>query len=93
MPSAEDRFLALTLAHEADLKGQFRVEPSHWVLGQRMTGGAVEALIRGPPAAVDALVAEMRKGPRFATVNSVSVTELDETPGDEGGAFVIRATA
>jgi hypothetical protein len=35
----------------------------------------------------------MRRGPRFATVNSVSVTEFDETPGDDGRAFVIRVTA
>jgi hypothetical protein len=35
----------------------------------------------------------MRQGPRFADVNGVSVTELEETPGDDGGAFVIRATA
>ena len=64
---------------------------SGWV--RNRSDGAVEARIRGPPTAVKALVAEMRRGPRFATVNSVSVTELDETPGDEGGAFVIRATA
>jgi acylphosphatase len=64
---------------------------SGWV--RNRYGGAVEALIHGPPAAVEALVAEMRQGPRFADVNSVSVTEFDETPADEGGAFVIRATA
>jgi acylphosphatase len=62
---------------------------SGWV--RNRYDGAVEALIRGRPAAVEALVAEMRNGPRFADVNSVSV--LDETPGDDGGAFVIRATA
>ncbi|HEY5205334.1 MAG TPA: acylphosphatase [Roseiarcus sp.] len=54
--------------------------------------GAVEALIHGPRAAVEALVAEMRKGPRFATVDSVSVTEVDGTPGDASSAFVIRPT-
>jgi acylphosphatase len=64
---------------------------SGWV--RNRYDGAVEAMIRDPPAAVDALVAEMRLGPRFANVNSVSVTEFDETPGDNGGAFVIRATA
>jgi acylphosphatase len=64
---------------------------SGWV--RNRYDGAVEALIRGPPVAVGALVAEMRQGPRFADVNSVSVTEFDETPGDDGGAFVIRATA
>ena len=64
---------------------------SGWV--RNRYDGAVEALIRGPPPAVEALVAEMRQGPRFADVNGVSVSELDETPGDDGGAFVIRATA
>ena len=62
-----------------------------WV--RNRADGAVEALIRGPRAAVEALVAEMRKGPQFATVNSVSVTELDETPGDDSEAFIIRPTA
>ena len=62
-----------------------------WV--RNRADGAVEALIRGPRAAVEALVAEMGKGPRFATVNSVSVTELDETPGDDSDAFIIRPTA
>jgi acylphosphatase len=64
---------------------------SGWV--RNKSEGAVEALIRGSPTAVEALVAEMRKGPRFAVVDSVSVSELGETPGDDGGAFVIRATA
>jgi acylphosphatase len=62
-----------------------------WV--RNRADGAVEALIRGRRAAVEALVAEMSKGPRFATVNSVSVTEFDETPGDDSDAFVIRPTA
>ena len=64
---------------------------SGWV--RNRSDGTVEAVVRGPPAAVEALIAEMRQGPRFANVNSVSVTELDETPGDDDGAFVIRATA
>jgi acylphosphatase len=64
---------------------------SGWV--RNRYDGAVEALIRGPPAAVEALIAEMRQGPRYADVNSVSVTEVDGTPGDDDGAFVVRATA
>jgi acylphosphatase len=64
---------------------------SGWVRNRH--DGVVEALVCGPQAAVEALVAKMRKGPRFADVNSVRVTELDETPGNDGGAFVIRATA
>jgi acylphosphatase len=64
---------------------------SGWV--RNRPDGAVEALLCGPSAAVDALVAEMRKGPRFATVISVSVTGLDETPGDDSASFVILPTA
>ena len=72
-------------------RAALRLGVSGWV--RNRSDGAVEALIRGRPAAVEALVAEMRQGPRFADVNSVSVTELDESPGEDGGAFVIRATA
>ena len=70
-------------------RAALRLGVSGWI--RNRSDGAVEALIRGPPAAVEELVAEMRQGPRFADVNSMSVTELDETPGDDG-AFVIRAT-
>ena len=49
-----------------------------WV--RNRTDGAVEALIRGPRAAVEALVAEMRKGPQFATVNSVSRDRTRRNP-------------
>src|ERR1700730_7546141 len=62
-----------------------------WV--RNRSDGAVEALICGPTEAVEALVAEMRKGPRFATVNSVSVTDLDETPGFDSAVFIIQPTA
>ena len=72
-------------------RAALRLGVSGWV--RNRSDGAVEALIRGRPAAVEALVAEMRQGPRFADVNSVSVIELDESPGEDGGAFVIRATA
>ena len=72
-------------------RAALRLGVSGWI--RNRADGPVEAVIRGPAAAVEALIAEMRKGPRFATVNCVSVTELDETPGDDSGAFVIRATA
>jgi acylphosphatase len=54
--------------------------------------GAVEALLRGSPSAVEALIAEMRQGPRFASVDNLSVTEHDDPGGDDGGTFVIRST-
>jgi acylphosphatase len=64
---------------------------SGWV--RNRSDGAVEALICGPPAAVEALIAKMRQGPRSAVVNSLIVTDLNAPPGDDGGAFNIRPTA
>jgi acylphosphatase len=63
---------------------------SGWV--RNCSDGAVEALICGPREAVEALVAEMRKGPRSAAVSKVSVTELDDIQDRESGAFAIRPT-
>jgi acylphosphatase len=71
-------------------RAALRLNVSGWV--RNRPNGAVEALICGPPAAVEALIAEMRKGPRFATVNSVSVTHLDEAHGGDSGTFVVRST-
>jgi acylphosphatase len=72
-------------------RAALRLGVSGWV--RNRSDGAVEALICGPPMAVEALVAEMRSGPRFAEVENLSVTEQDETPGDHTGAFVIQPTA
>ena len=55
--------------------------------------GVVEALLRGSPADVEAMIAEMRQGPRLAAVDRLSVTGRDETHGDDSAAFVIRPTA
>ncbi len=49
--------------------------------------GAVEAVLEGEPAAVDAVVAWMRAGPRHASVDAVEVQ--DEQPTGEHG-FSIR---
>jgi acylphosphatase len=68
-----------------------RLGVSGWV--RNRSDGAVEALICGPPAAVEALVAEMRRGPRFAVVESLSVIEHDETHRDDSGTFIVRSTA
>ncbi len=67
-----------------------RLGVSGWV--RNRSDGVVEALISGPSTAVEALIAEMRKGPRSAVISKVSVTELDDTEDRESGAFAIRPT-
>ncbi len=67
-----------------------RLNVSGWV--RNRSDGAVEAVVQGSPAGVEALIAEMRNGPRFADVERLSVVESDEAPSDDG-AFVIRSTA
>jgi acylphosphatase len=64
---------------------------SGWV--RNRSDGAVEALLRGGPASVEALIAEMRRGPRFAVVESLSVIEHDETHGEDSGTFIVRSAA
>jgi acylphosphatase len=71
-------------------RAALRLNVSGWV--RNRSDGAVEALLRGSPAAVEALIAEMRQGPRFAIVDNLSMIEHDEPGGDDSGAFVIRPT-
>ncbi|MGA8586145.1 MAG: acylphosphatase [Roseiarcus sp.] len=72
-------------------RAALRLNVSGWV--RNRSDGAVEALVRGPPASVEALIAEMRQGPRFAAVERLNVIKHDETPSDDGGTFVVRSTA
>jgi acylphosphatase len=73
-------------------RAALRLAVSGWV--RNRSDGAVEALVRGSPADVEALIAEMRKGPRFAIVDSVRLIERDEMNGDaDSGTFDIRSTA
>ena len=72
-------------------RAALRLGVSGWV--RNRSDGAVEALIYGQPAAVEALVAEMRRGPRFAAVESLSVIEHDEMDGGGNGNFIVRSTA
>jgi acylphosphatase len=72
-------------------RAALRLGVSGWV--RNRSDGAVEALICGPPAIVEALVAEMRRGPRLAVVESLSVIEHDETHRDDTGTFIVRSTA
>ena len=72
-------------------RAALRLGVGGWV--RNRSDGAVEALVRGPPAAIEALVVEMRSGPRFAAVARLTVIEHDETDGGGAGTFVIRSTA
>lgn len=71
-------------------RAALRLGVSGWV--RNRSDGAVEALICGPPVAVEALVAEMRSGPGFAEVENLSVIEQDGTQGHDDGTFVVRMT-
>ncbi len=64
-------------------RAALRLNVSGWV--RNRSDGAVEALICGPPAAVEALIAEMRQGPRLAVVESLRVIEHDETQSRDDG--------
>jgi acylphosphatase len=72
-------------------RAALRLNVSGWV--RNRSDGAVEALVRGSPADVEALIAAMRLGPRFAFVDRLSVIESDQPPGDDCGTFVVRSTA
>ena len=72
-------------------RAALRLGVSGWV--RNRSDGAVEALICGPPVAVEALIVEMRRGPRSAVVKSVGVREHDEIHDVDGDAFVIWPTA
>ena len=58
---------------------------SGWV--RNLPGGAVEAVICGPPEAVDEMIEVCKYGPRWANVAAVEVS--DETQ-DARGAFTIN---
>jgi acylphosphatase len=67
-----------------------RLGISGWV--RNRSDGAVEAVVRGAAADVEALLFEMRKGPRGARVTSLRIIEHKEGEAKETGAFAVRAT-
>jgi acylphosphatase len=71
-------------------RAALRLGVSGWV--RNRSDGVVEALVRGSPAGVEALIAEMREGPRFAVVQNLSVIEHDGTPADDSGTFIVLST-
>src|SRR3974390_1025826 len=71
-------------------RAALRLRISGWV--RNRADGAVEALVSGAPADVEAMLAEMRRGPRGAQVTSLKLIEPDDTGETTAGAFVIRST-
>lgn len=63
---------------------------SGWVRNRH--DGSVEAVLCGPPAAVQALTAWAHHGPPLAQVQAVRVTELETDEPDALRAFVQRET-
>jgi acylphosphatase len=63
---------------------------SGWV--RNRLDGTVEALIAGAPADVEAMLAEMRRGPRGAAVANLRLLDPDSADQGKTGAFVIRPT-
>ena len=61
-----------------------------WV--RNRSDGTVEALIAGTPADVEAMLAEMRRGPRGAAVSRLRLGDPGEAGETKTGPFVIRST-
>ncbi len=61
-----------------------------WVRNRR--DGSVEALVAGPPAAVDALTLWAWRGPSMARVDGVVSNPGNAAEVDAGGGFAQRAT-
>jgi acylphosphatase len=66
-----------------------RLGVAGWVRNRR--DGAVEALLAGPADAVEALIAELRRGPPGASVLRLQVVEAAETQTPPH-RFEVRAT-
>jgi acylphosphatase len=97
---AKDRTIVLRVVVEGFVQGvgyrdftrraALRLNVSGWV--RNRPDGAVEALLQGAAGDVEALVAEMRRGPRGAEVASLCVEDPNHAAGAESGTFVIRPT-
>ena len=68
-----------------------RLSVSGWV--RNRSNGTVEALLHGPPDVVAALIAEMRRGPRGASVSGVRDLPTDECGDFEPVGFYVRSTS
>jgi len=71
-------------------RAALRLGVSGWV--RNRMDGTVEALLFGPPATVEAMLAEMRRGPRGAEVSGLKLAETSELEEAKPSGFVIRQT-
>jgi acylphosphatase len=71
-------------------RAALRLRISGWV--RNRWDGTVEALIAGAPADVEAMLAEMRRGPRGAEVTGLRLLEPDAADKAPRGTFVVRST-
>jgi acylphosphatase len=62
---------------------------SGWVRNRR--DGSVEARLRGPPAWVEAVIADMRRGPRSAEVANLRIEAAQPNQSAMNG-FAVRST-
>jgi acylphosphatase len=71
-------------------RAALRLGVSGWV--RNRSDGTVEALIAGAPAPVEAMLAELRRGPRGAEVTSLQILDPGEADDAKTGTFIIRFT-
>ncbi len=70
-------------------RAALRLRISGWV--RNRPDGTVEAFVKGAPADVAAMLAEMRNGPRSAAVTGLRVLDPDGAEEIDAGVFVIRS--
>ena len=61
-----------------------------WV--RNRSDGGVEAALAGDGPAVAAMIAEMRRGPRWANVSALRIEERGAAATVEAGGFAVRPT-
>jgi len=71
-------------------RAALRIGVSGWV--RNRADGSVEALVVGAPAHIEALLAEMRRGPRGAMVTRLRLAEPGSDAEAKPGTFAIRST-
>ena len=71
-------------------RAALRFGVSGWV--RNRSDGTVEALIIGAPAVVEAMLVEMRRGPRGAAVTGLALLDPEGVDAAPAGTFVVRST-